>query len=154
MKKCARIPKAIMIAVAMTIAIAAVGLLTVSLSGVRTQAAPLDDQGTGSDPRIETCTVTADLPISDTHPGDGVAKTIYFNNKSSGVITATFGISGTPTLVFVSAAAFDELMGVQVSSLAQAFPASSYSSALSFSSSSAARASGISRFRRIDIECF
>jgi hypothetical protein len=100
------------------IAVAAAGLfLLVSLVGVRTRAATLAS-GTGSNPRIEAITVTASLPISDTHPGDGVTKTVYFNNKSSGVITAVFGISGTPTLTFTAGAAFDELERVYTSPVA------------------------------------
>ncbi|MFN2270613.1 MAG: pre-peptidase C-terminal domain-containing protein [Anaerolineae bacterium] len=120
MKKRMRISRPALIAVAAVAATLGLLLLMASIADVRTRAAPLDDQGTGSDPRIETCTVTADFPISDTHPGDGVAKTVYFTNKSGGVITATLGVSGTPTLVFVAPAVFDAPMDVQMSSLAQA----------------------------------
>lgn len=109
MKKRMRISRPALIVVAAAAATLGLLLLMASIADVRTRAAPLDDQGTGSDPRIETCTVAADFPISDTHPGDGVAKAVYFNNKSGGVLTATFGISGTPTLALIAGAAFDEL---------------------------------------------
>jgi len=104
------------------VAVAAAGLLLLiaSLAGTRTRAAPLDGEGTGSDPRIETCTMVAGLPIFDTHPGDGVTKTVYFNNISGGVITATFAVSGTPALVFIVDDAFDAPMDIYTSSLAQA----------------------------------
>lgn len=103
------------------IAVAAVGLfLMASLAGAGARAASLDGMGTGSDPRIETCTVVASLPISDTRPGDGVAKTVYFNNTSGGVITATFGVSGTPALALVADSAFGKPMSIYTSSLAQA----------------------------------
>jgi hypothetical protein len=101
----------------------ALGLLFLMmvLSGVYTQAAPLHEQYTGDNPRIETCVVTADFPISDTHPGDGVDKTVYFNNQVEGVITATFGISGTPVLRFWGDSTFDELnTPVYTSPLSQA----------------------------------
>jgi hypothetical protein len=119
MKKRVRIPKVMMLVAA---AVAALGLLLlmVSLGGVYTQAAPLEGQGTGIDPCIETCTVTADLAISDTRPSDGVAKTVYFNNSSSGFITATFGISGTPPLGLLAYEAFDKPTHLYTSSLAQA----------------------------------
>ncbi len=108
--------------VAAAVAVAALGLvfLAVSLAAVRTQAAPLDAQGTGADPRIEAITVTSDLPISDTHPGGGVTKTVYFNNSAGGVISVTFEISGTPTLFFFAGAAFDELAGYDTSTSPQA----------------------------------
>ena len=120
MKKRMRIPRPALIAVAAVVATLGLLLLMASVADVRTRAAPLDDRGTGSDPRIETCTVTADFPISDTHPGDGVDKTVYFNNNSGGVITATFGVSGTPALGFGSAPAFDTPIDFQLSSLSQA----------------------------------
>jgi hypothetical protein len=96
--------------IAAAVAVATLGLvfLAASLAAVRTQAAPLDAQATGTDPRIEAITVTSDLPISDTHPGDGVTKTVYFNNNTGGVISVTFEISGTPTLFFGAGTAFDE----------------------------------------------
>jgi hypothetical protein len=104
-----RISRPVLIAVAVVGAALGLLLLMASVSDVRIHAAPLDDQGTGVDPRIDTCTMTAGFPISDTHPGDGVAKTVYFNNQSGGVLTATFGVSGTPTLALIAGAAFDEL---------------------------------------------
>ena len=116
-------------AMALAATAAALGLLLllVLFNGLDTRAASLDGQGTGSDPRIETCVVTADFPISDTHPGDGVAKTVYFGNHSGGVMTATFGISGTPPVGLVADVAFDEPTRIYTSSLAQASFVVSYS---------------------------
>ena len=85
------------------------------LAGARTHAAPLLNAGTGADPRIHAITVTSSLPISDTHPGDGVTKTVYFSNIVPGVITLTFEISGTPALTLTPGAAFDELERVYTS---------------------------------------
>ena len=120
MERRMRISRPTLITMATVVATLGLLLLMASIAGVCTWAAPLDDQGTGSDPRIETCTVTADLPISDTHPGDGVTKTVYFNNKSGGVITAAFEISGTPHLGLFAYAAFDRPTEFYTSSLAQA----------------------------------
>jgi hypothetical protein len=64
-------------------------------------------QGTGTDPKIQAITVTAGLPISDSHPYQGVTKTIYFNNQSGGLITLTVGLTGTPPLTLTAGAAFD-----------------------------------------------
>lgn len=75
---------------------------------VSTHAAPLRNEGSGTDPRIQAITATSSLPISDTHPGDGITKTVYFTNDVPGVITLTFEISGTPTLTLTAGAAFDE----------------------------------------------
>jgi len=86
-------------------ALALIFLLTFLVS---TRAAPLLNAGTGTDPRIQAITVTSNLPISDTHPGDAITKTVYFTNTISGVITLTFEISGTPTLTLTTGAAFDE----------------------------------------------
>jgi hypothetical protein len=96
--------------IAEAVAVAALGFLFLEapLAAVRTQAAPLGAQATGADPCIEAITVTSDLPISDTHPGDGVTKTVYFNNSTGGAISVTFEISGTPTLFFGAGAAFGE----------------------------------------------
>jgi hypothetical protein len=96
------------VACAIAVAVGGLLLLITSLADVHIHAAPLDDQGTGSDPRIEAITVTSSLPISDTRPSAGVTKTVYFNNGADGIVTATFEISGTPTLTFTAGAAFDE----------------------------------------------
>jgi hypothetical protein len=105
---------------AVAVAAAAISLLMLAFAGARARAALLGKGGTGSDPRIEACTVTGSLPISDTRPGDGVAKTVYFNNASSGVVTTTFEVSGTPALLFVADGAFGGPLGIYTSSLAQA----------------------------------
>ena len=75
---------------------------------MQTQAAPRL-AGTGTDPRIEATTVQADIPISDTYPGDGVAKTVYFANASAGTITLAFQITGTPILTLTAGAAFGDV---------------------------------------------
>jgi hypothetical protein len=113
-------------ACAIGVAVMGLLLLVASLADVHTRAAPLDGQGTGSDPRIETATVTSNLPISDTHPGDGVTKTVYFSNSAGGAVTATFEISGTPTLTFTAGAAFDEPERVYTSPVAPASFAVTY----------------------------
>lgn len=77
------------------------------LADPQIQAAPLSE-GTSDDPRIQTITVTASLPVYDTHPGNGIDKTIYFNNAVPGVISLTLGISGTPMLTLTAGAAFDD----------------------------------------------
>lgn len=84
-------------------ACAALALLLVWLTSSESQAL-----GVGTDPRIDTITVTASLPISDTHPGDGVTKTVYYSSAVPGAITLTFGISGTPGLTLTTGAAFGE----------------------------------------------
>ena len=64
---------------------------------------------TGADPQFRVITVEAALPISDTAPGKGIARTIYFNNdKAGGVLTLTFNISGTPTLTLTCGSGFDQ----------------------------------------------
>jgi len=87
---------------------AALALAFLLASLANTHAAPLRNEGTGTDPRIQAITVTSNLPVSDTHPGDGITKTVYFTNTVPGVITLTFEISGTPTLTLTAGAAFDE----------------------------------------------
>jgi len=78
-----------------------------SLVSLHSEAASLRHEGTGADPRIQSVTATANLPISDTHPGDGLTKTIYFNDSGApGVLTLTFEISGTPALTLTARAAF------------------------------------------------
>ena len=64
---------------------------------------------TDTDPQFQAITVTATLPISDTAPDSGIARTIYFNNdKASGVLTLAFNISGTPTLTLTCGPGFDQ----------------------------------------------
>jgi len=75
------------------------------LAGIETRAARLH-AGTGVDPFVESIVVAADVPISDTRPGHGVAKTIY--HRGAAAITVTFGISGTSPLTLSTGAAFGE----------------------------------------------
>ena len=65
-----------------------------------------------SDPAIQKIAVTASLPISDTRLNQGTAKTIYFRNDEAGIITLTFGISGTPEMRFTPGVAFGQTHGV------------------------------------------
>lgn len=106
MKAGERIPKPARIGVAALGTVLALAFLLAFLAGARIQAAPLCNAGTGANPRIQAITVTSNLPISDTHPGTGVTKTVYFNNAVPGIITLTFEISGTPTLTLTAGAAF------------------------------------------------
>lgn len=89
----------------------ALGLLTacmLALSGGNSaRAAPLR-QGGDEDPAFRALTVTADFPISDTRPYEGVTKTVYFNNSESGTITLTVDLTGTPPLTLTAGAAFGE----------------------------------------------
>jgi len=64
------------------------------------------------DPAIQKIAVTASLPISDTRLNQGTAKTIYFRNDEAGIITLTFGISGTPEMIFMPGVAFGQTHGV------------------------------------------
>ena len=80
MKAGERIPKPARIGVAALGTVLALAFLLAFLAGARIQAAPLCNAGTGANPRIQAITVTSNLPISDTHPGTGVTKTVYFNN--------------------------------------------------------------------------
>ncbi len=65
--------------------------------------------GTGTDPRLEALTLTAEgLIISDTLPGDAVTKTVYFNNGQSGILTWTLTLTGTAPLTLTPGAAFGQ----------------------------------------------
>ena len=96
------------------------------ITGARIQAAP-SRSASDTDPYIRSITITADLPISDTHPGAGITKTVYFNNGAAGVITLTFEISGTPALTLTAGAAFDEPERVYTASITQPTFAITYS---------------------------
>jgi hypothetical protein len=117
-----RLPVPNLIAIVVVVMAATLGLLLLmaSLANAPIQAAPLRS-GTGDDPRIEAITATSSLPISDTYPGDGVDKTLYYNNAVAGTITLTLEISGTPTLTLTAGAAFDEPEHIYTSPVASAF---------------------------------
>lgn len=72
------------------------------------RAASLDSPGTGLDPEIRYITMTSHLPLYDPTGGEGITKTVFFNNTSTGVITLTFEISGTPALTLTAGAAFGD----------------------------------------------
>jgi hypothetical protein len=95
-------------AAAAMVAAMALVLVMASLSSARNETAPLGSPGTGADPEIRYVTVTADLPTYDPTGQEGVTKTVYFNNVSSGTITVTFDISGTPTLTLTAGGGFAE----------------------------------------------
>ncbi|MBC7250828.1 MAG: fibronectin type III domain-containing protein, partial [Anaerolineae bacterium] len=116
----------LLVAVPVLGATLALTVLLGMLGGVRLQAAPLRS-GTGSDPAIQSVAVTASLLISDTHPGDGITKTIYFSNTGPGVITLTFEITGTPTLTLTAGTAFNDPLQVLTSSVSPWNPVITYS---------------------------
>ena len=90
-------------------------IIALATLGRTTQAAPLRDPD--PDPSIRAITVTsAGVPVSDTHPFVGVSRSVYFNNKNEGVITLTFGISGTAPLSFTAGAAFNDPEAPRVTS--------------------------------------
>jgi len=94
-----------------------------------TRAASLQAEGTGTDPRIRAITVTAvAFPIFDVHPGDGISKTVYFNNKiASGVIILNFEISGTPALTLTAGPAWEDEPGPYTSGSTPWSPVVAYS---------------------------
>lgn len=116
MVKRTKIPKSVSVALALLGGVMGLLLVTLSMDGVPIQAAPLGE-GTGSDPRIESVKLTSDLPISDTHPGDGVSKLVYVSNRQSGAVTATLVLTGTPALTLTTDAAFDKPSSVLTSSV-------------------------------------
>ncbi len=83
----------------------ALTLLFKWLGGPLARAAP-SESGTGDDPCVEAITVGATLPVSDSRPGEGVARTVYFDTP--GVLTLTFEISSSPPLTLSSDLAFGE----------------------------------------------
>lgn len=94
--------------VALLVALALLAACLLALSdGESVRAAPLR-QGTGEDLSFRALTVTADLPVSDTHPHQAVTKTVYFNNGGPGIITLTVDLTGTPPLTLTAGAAFAE----------------------------------------------
>ena len=105
----------------------ALAFLLAFLAGAHTQAAPLRNAIADADPHIQAITVTSNIPISDTRPGEGITKTVYFNNAVPGVITLTFEISGTPTLTLTAGAAFGVLEQVFTSSTPPWRPVVTYS---------------------------
>jgi len=87
-------------------ALFALGALLLALNGSVTLAAP--SRAPTTDPAIHSVSVTASLPVSDTNPGAAISRTVYFNNRASGVLTLTFDITGTPALTFTAGAAFGQ----------------------------------------------
>jgi hypothetical protein len=77
--------------------------LVVAASGLR----PLDWRNPPGDPEIGVITLTANIGLSDTAPG-GLTKTVYFANKSAGMITVTVAVTGTPPLTLTGGAAFNK----------------------------------------------
>jgi hypothetical protein len=96
-----------------------VGALAGALLGVLALVLALQGgaraEGTGTDPAIGAITATASIPISDTRPGEGISRTIYFNNNSGGVLTLTLEITGTTPLTLTPGAAFGDAPDVLTS---------------------------------------
>ncbi len=107
-------------------AVCGVLLLASLLGGRATCATSFHAEGTGSDPRIGGITVTADLPVRDAHPGDGVSKDVYYRNSAAGLLTLTFRITGTPVLSLTAGAAFGEPTRTYTSSTAPWTPTVTY----------------------------
>ena len=61
--------------------------------------------GTTSDPAFRGITATASLPISDTLPGVGISRAIWFSG--TGVLTFTVDLTGTPPLTLTAGPAFE-----------------------------------------------
>jgi hypothetical protein len=81
-------------------------LLMGLMSSTHVQGAPPEEHREADLATIEVITLTASLPISDTRPGDRVSRTVYFNNRSSGVLSITFQITGTAPFTLTAGAAF------------------------------------------------
>ncbi|MCS7283981.1 MAG: hypothetical protein NZ769_11700, partial [Anaerolineae bacterium] len=97
--------------IAIPLAAAICLLLAVSLllnSGGAARAAPSRQNPNEEAPAFRALTVTASIPISDTRPGEGVTKTVYFNNSTDGAITLTVDLTGTPPLTLAAGPAFDQ----------------------------------------------
>lgn len=61
--------------------------------------------GTTSDPAFRGITATASLPISDTLPGAGITRALWFSGV--GVLTFTVDLTGTPPLTLTAGPAFE-----------------------------------------------
>ncbi len=83
-------------------------LALLAVLGGATRAASLDSPGTGLDPEIRYITMTSHLPLYDPTGGEGITKTVFFNNTTGNIITLTFEISGTPALTLTAGAAFGD----------------------------------------------
>jgi hypothetical protein len=120
--------RTIYLVISITVGVLSLALLTGALGGLPLQAAPLFQGGTGTDPAVEAITLTAsaNFPISDTQPYEGISKTIYFNNDTAGTISLTFEISGTPALTLTPGAAFSASPAVITSASAPWIPVVTY----------------------------
>jgi len=76
---------------------------------------PLDWKNPPGDPEIGAITLTANIALSDTAPG-GLTRTVYFSNKSAGMITVTAAVTGTPTLTLTGGVAFGKATETRVTS--------------------------------------
>ena len=102
-------------------------VLLAVLIGAQTHAAPPSNLSTNGDPAIEAITVTSNLPISDTHPGAGLSRVVYFNNAATGTLTLTFRISGTPPLTLTPGTAFGHSPSPTTSDTSPWYPVVTYS---------------------------
>lgn len=76
---------------------------------------PLNWKNPPGDPEIGAITLTADIALYDTAP-EGLTRTVYFNNKSAGMITVTAAVTGTPTLTLTGGIAFEKATETRVTS--------------------------------------
>ncbi len=93
---------------AISIGILALAWLASMLGVVSVLAAPFSRVRSTSGPSMQIASVSATLPLYDPHPEDNVSKTLFFSNATSGEITLTLAISGTPPLTLTSDAAFQQ----------------------------------------------
>ena len=106
------------VAAALFLGLCALTAVALALGAPDSRASPLL-QG-GSTDLFQAITVTADFPISDTRPYQGVTKTVYFSNSIGGILTLTVEVTGTPPLTLAAGAAFDEGERVYTSDVAPA----------------------------------
>jgi len=108
----------------------ATALLTAIVTGANIASAPasaapsprsLEWRDPPGDPEIGGITLTGEtVIISDTATG-GLTRTVFFNNKNAGIITATVAVTGTPTLALTGGAAFSNTVETMVTSTAAPF---------------------------------
>ncbi|GEM_PF-1462314 len=82
--------------------VGAILLVVLIVSGMSSSAS-----GQGPDPEIRAITATAEITLilSDTRPGSGFSRTLWF--RESGVLTLTVDVTGTPPLTLTAGPAFE-----------------------------------------------
>jgi hypothetical protein len=86
-------------------ALVALAFLLKWLGGPLARAAP-SERDIGDDSREKAIAIRATLSVSDSRPGEGIARTVYLDIP--GVLTPTFGISDSLPLTLSSDLAFGE----------------------------------------------